>query len=166
MSPPQFYNNHSIVAFCVLGLLLFAFTFSVQAMSNSGSCCVHVAHYFTYPSHNICMWMLILSIAPYIYPVQLLSDALPAATVFPEDVEDFASQAWLPRFNKALGVDHQSARLPVLMTSHYILRSWWQRPSRASVNFKSLQSVAKIHNREKNTVGSTLCKKWAQCCIM
>lgn len=50
--------------------------------------------------------------------------ALPAATVISEDVENFMSQGRLPRFNQALGVDHQPAGLPVLMTSHNIFRSW------------------------------------------
>lgn len=46
------------------------------------------------------------------------------AAVFSEDVEEFASEACLPRFNKALGVNNKSAFLPVFMTSHHILRSW------------------------------------------
>ena len=55
----------------------------------------------------------------------VLGDVLPpVATVFPEDVEEFASQARLPWFNQALGVDHQSAGLPVLMTSYHIFKSW------------------------------------------
>lgn len=46
------------------------------------------------------------------------------AAVFSEDVEEFASEACLPRFNKALGVNNKSAFLPVFMTSHHILRSY------------------------------------------
>lgn len=56
--------------------------------------------------------------------IAVLGDSLPAAAVFSEDVEQFASQVRLPWFNKALGVDHETARLPVFMTSHDILRSW------------------------------------------
>lgn len=44
--------------------------------------------------------------------------------VLSEDVEELGSQACLPGFNQALGVDYRPACFPVLMTSHDVLRSW------------------------------------------
>lgn len=56
------------------------------------------------------------------------------AAVFSEDVEEFASQTRLPGFNQALSVDHQSTSLPVLMASHYILKSWVEDRTSATLD--------------------------------
>lgn len=78
--------------------------------------------------HLACSTQSLLDDPPPLHPSVLsavLGDVLPpVATVFSEDVEEFAPQARLPWFNQALGVDHQSAGLPVLMTSYHIFKSW------------------------------------------
>lgn len=64
------------------------------------------------------------------------------AAVFSEDVEEFASEACLPRFNKALGVNNKSAFLPVFMTSHHILRSYsGEGGKKAIMYFRSAENA-------------------------
>lgn len=49
-------------------------------------------------------------------------NCLPVA-VFAEQCEDFASQAGLPRLDKALHVDQEAALLPVHVSRHQVLNS-------------------------------------------
>lgn len=56
--------------------------------------------------------------------ITALCDFLPQAAVFSEDVQEFSSQACLPRFHKAFGVHHKPSTFPVFMASHYIFRPW------------------------------------------
>ncbi len=129
----------------------FCFHFSVQAMPDSNS---PSFLFCTLCQQIICMSQMILPLSVPL-SIAVVGDALPVAAVFSEDVEDFAPQVWLPRFNQALGVDHQSAGLPVLVASHHILWSWRREQSINCECHRNRQ------NRRKITVGSTLCKKTA-----
>lgn len=65
------------------------------------------------------------------------------ATNFSEDVEELASQAGLPRFDQALGVDRWPAGLPVLMTSHNILKSWKRENSHLYIRVSTIAVVVR-----------------------
>lgn len=107
----------------------FCFHFNVQAKCLNQTVHLLILYTLSFIQHITCMSQMIFNLS-ILLPRAVFGDDLPVATVFSEDVEEFASQACLPWFNQALGVDHQPAGLPVLMTSHYILRSW-KRESRA-----------------------------------
>lgn len=144
----------------------FCFRFNVQAKCLNQT--VHSLTLYTLSliQHIVCISQMIVNLS-ILLPRAGLGDGLPVATVFSEDVEEFAPQAWLPRFNQALGVDHQPAGLPVLMTSHYILRPW-KRDSRTNwewckeqVKNQPIQKVhAWLYNYNKPVNIVPLCQAW------